>query len=176
MSYQTIAIDLKVTPLIGDDGNVQMTIDQKVDDVIGNVTVDGNNQPIIGHREATSFVSCQDGQMIVLGGEQRTQKSQSQNKLGFLYEIPIISQILGGHTDDLERDGTPALHPPAHHPAGREHRRHEEGDQDAFERQAGRPIPGGSLPADQGERFEGPELPRPVQVTRSPRLPPCPRL
>jgi len=103
VSYQTIAIDLKVTPLIGDDGNVQMTIDQKVDDVIGNVTVDGNNQPIIGHREATSFVSCQDGQMVVLGGEQRTQKTESQNKLGFLYEIPIISQLLGGHTDDLER-------------------------------------------------------------------------
>jgi general secretion pathway protein D len=103
VSYQTIAIDLKVTPLIGDDGNIQMTIDQKVDDIIGDVSVDGNEQPIIGHREASSFVTCQDGQMVVLGGEQRTQKTQTQNKLGFLYEIPILSQLLGGHTDDLER-------------------------------------------------------------------------
>jgi general secretion pathway protein D len=104
VSYLTIAIDLKVTPLIGDDGSVQMTIDQKVDDVVSSVTVNGNSQPVIGHREATSFVSCQDGQMIVLGGLQRTAKTTSQNKLGFLYQIPIISQLLGAHTDDLERD------------------------------------------------------------------------
>jgi general secretion pathway protein D len=103
VSYQNIVIDLKVTPLIGDDGNVQMTIDQKVQDIVSNVTINGNTQPVIGLREATSFISCQDGQMVVLGGLQRTEKSTTQNKLGFLYEIPILSQLLGGHTDDLER-------------------------------------------------------------------------
>jgi len=55
VSYQTIAIDLKVTPLIGENGDVQMTVDQKVDDIISETTIDQNQQPIIGHREATSF-------------------------------------------------------------------------------------------------------------------------
>ena len=104
MTYTPIAIDLKVTPLIGDDGSVQMTIDQKVDDSTQSVTINGNSQPIIGHREATSFVTCQDGQMIVLGGLQRTEKNETQNKLGFLYEIPILSQLLGAHNDELDRD------------------------------------------------------------------------
>jgi general secretion pathway protein D len=103
VSYQNIVIDLKVTPLIGDDGNVQMTIDQKVQDQIGTVSINGNDQPIIGIREANSFVTCQDGQMVVLGGLQRTEKTTNQNRLGFIYEIPILSQLLGGHTDTLTR-------------------------------------------------------------------------
>ena len=41
--------------------------------------------------------------MIVLGGLQRTSKSVDRNKIGFLYEIPIISQLLGGNTTTLTR-------------------------------------------------------------------------
>jgi len=102
-SYTNIAIEMDVTPLIGDNGDVQMTIDQKVDDIISNTVIDGNDQPVIGHREAKTFVTVKDGQMLVLGGMQRTSKSSTQSKIGFLYEIPILSQILGSHTDDLER-------------------------------------------------------------------------
>ena len=103
VSYKDIGITLKVTPLIGDDGSIQLTIDQIVDDVISNVTIDGNVQPVIGHREANSFVNVNDGQMIVLGGLQRTSRSNDRTKLGFLFEIPILSQLLGGRSNDTER-------------------------------------------------------------------------
>ncbi len=103
VTYKDIGIDVKVTPLIGDDGSIQLEIDQKVDDVVGTVPVDGNDQPIIGHREATSFVNVGDGQMIVLGGLQQTKHSTSRNKLGLLYQIPIISQLLGGRTHTESR-------------------------------------------------------------------------
>jgi general secretion pathway protein D len=98
VTYKDIGIDVKVTPLIGDDGSIQLEIDQKVDDVVGSVQVDTNTQPIIGHREATSFINVGDGQMIVLGGLQQTKHSTDRTKLGFLYQIPIISQLLGGRT------------------------------------------------------------------------------
>jgi general secretion pathway protein D len=103
VTYKDIGIDVKVTPLIGDDGSVQLEIDQKVDDKVGEVQVDTNTQPIIGHREATSFINVGDGQMIVLGGLQQTKHSTSRTKLGFLYEIPIISQLLGGRTHEEDR-------------------------------------------------------------------------
>jgi general secretion pathway protein D len=74
-----------------------------VDDDQGSVTIDGNSQPIIGHREANSFVNVQDGQMVVLGGLQSSGRTTDQQKLGFLYEIPILSNILGYRTNDLER-------------------------------------------------------------------------
>ncbi|MDB6167481.1 MAG: type and secretion system protein [Verrucomicrobia bacterium] len=103
VTYKDIGINLKVTPLIGDDGSIQLKIDQVVDDVIGNVTIDGNQQPIIGHREANSFVNVNDGQMIVLGGLQRNALTRDRTKLGFFYEIPILSQLLGGRSHGIDR-------------------------------------------------------------------------
>ena len=103
VTYKDIAIDLKVTPLIGDDGNIQLKIDQKVEDVIRDVTIDGNSQPVIGKREATSFINVQDGEMIVLGGLQRTNISTARTKLGFIWEIPGLSQLLGGRTNTKTR-------------------------------------------------------------------------
>jgi general secretion pathway protein D len=103
VTYKDIGIEVKVTPLIGDDGSIQLQIDQIVDDVVGYVTIDGNQQPIIGHRQATSFVNVNDGQMIVLGGLQQTKHSASRTKLGFLYEIPILSNLLGARTHETDR-------------------------------------------------------------------------
>lgn len=103
VTYKDIAIELKVTPLIGDDGSIQLKIEQKVDDIFGNISVNGNAQPIIGRREASSFVNVQDGQMIVLGGLQRTKNSRGRTKLGFLYEIPILSHLLGARDNGVER-------------------------------------------------------------------------
>ena len=103
VTYKDIAIDLKVTPLIGEDGNIQLKIDQKVEDVVDNVTIDGNSQPIIGKRQATSFINVQDGEMIVLGGLQRTNINANRTKLGFIWEIPGLSQLLGGRTNTKTR-------------------------------------------------------------------------
>ncbi len=45
ISYKDIGIDVKVTPLMRDDGSVGLEINQKVDDVVSNVTIDNNSQP-----------------------------------------------------------------------------------------------------------------------------------
>lgn len=103
VSYKDIGITLTVTPLIGDDGGIQLNVDQVVDDDEGSVTIDGNSQPIIGHREANSFINVQDGEMVVLGGLQSASRTTDQQKLGFLYEIPIISNILGYRTNEVKR-------------------------------------------------------------------------
>jgi general secretion pathway protein D len=103
VTYKDIGIQLKVTPLIGDDGSIQLQIDQIVDDVLSNVTIDNNQQPVIGHREANSFVNVNDGQMIVLGGLQRNAHTNDRNKIGFLHEIPILSNIFGGRTTETDR-------------------------------------------------------------------------
>ncbi len=103
VTYKDIAIDLKVTPLIGDDGSIQLKIDQKVDDILDEVTIDGNRQPVIGRRQATSFINVIDGQMIVLGGLQRTRIGRSRGKIGFLAEIPVLSHLFGPRENKQER-------------------------------------------------------------------------
>jgi general secretion pathway protein D len=98
VSFKDINLDLKVTPFIGNDGSIQLTIDQLIQDQIGSVSVNGNAQPIIGTRHATSTINVYDQQMIVLGGLQRSSLSNDRSKLGFIYEIPILSNLFGDRT------------------------------------------------------------------------------
>ncbi len=92
VTYKDIGIDLKVKPLIGTDGSVQLEITQEVSDILGNVNIGGNDQPTVGRRSTESFVSAKSGDIIVLGGMQRTSKSRSTSRLG---PIPIIGDLFG---------------------------------------------------------------------------------
>lgn len=100
VSSKDIGISLKVKPLIGNDGSVQLEITQEVNDILGDITIDGNPQPRIGRRSTTSFVSARSGEIIVLGGLQRTSKSKSTSRLG---PIPIIGDLLGARSRDDTR-------------------------------------------------------------------------
>ena len=92
-----------MTPLIGDDGTIQLKIDQTVDDIGSFVQIDGNSQPSINHREANSFVNVKDDELVVLGGFQSTTRSLDRQKLGILFEIPIISNLLGYRDSENKR-------------------------------------------------------------------------
>ncbi len=92
VTQQEIGIRLMVTPLIGPDGSVQLEVEQEVEDVLGTVIIDGNEQPRIGRRTTTSFVSANNGDIIVLGGLQRNSNSKTTSRLG---PIPIIGDLFG---------------------------------------------------------------------------------
>ncbi len=92
VNQQEIGITLVVKPLIGTDGSVQLEIEQDVGDVLGEVIIDGNPQPVIGSRKTNSFVSVHTGEIIVLGGLQRETQSKSTSRLG---PIPILGDLFG---------------------------------------------------------------------------------
>ena len=100
VSQRDIGIQLRVLPLIGKDGSVQLQVTQQVEDVLGSVTIDGNDQPVIGRRSTDSFVSAMSGEIIVLGGLQRSNDTTSKNRLG---PIPIIGDLLGGSSKTKTR-------------------------------------------------------------------------
>ena len=93
-------IQLSVKPLIGPNGSVQLEIKQEVNDVLGEITIDGNPQPRIGRRSTESFVSVRSGEIIVLGGLQRSSVSRSTSRLG---PIPIIGDLLGARNRGKSR-------------------------------------------------------------------------
>jgi len=103
VEYRDIGIQLKVTPLIGSDGTVQMVIEQKVENIVDTVTIDGNDQPVIGVREATSTVSVKDGQIIVLGGLQENSGGDSNSYFPIIGRLPVIRSIFGNSTEDYNR-------------------------------------------------------------------------
>lgn len=100
VQFKDIGIQLKVKPLIGSNGIVQMEIEQTVESVVDEVLIDGNSQPVIGKREATSFVSVRSGEMIILGGLQETTVRNVKGKMAFLGKIPF----LGSHLFSSNRD------------------------------------------------------------------------
>ena len=95
VTQQEIGIRLRVLPLIGSSGDVQLEIEQEVEDVLGTVKIDNNDQPRIGRRTTTSYVSARNGDIIVLGGLQRASESRSTSRLG---PIPWIGDLLGGRS------------------------------------------------------------------------------
>lgn len=94
VSYKDIGIELVVTPLIGQNGIIQMKIDQVIQKINGEITVDGNKQPIISKRQAVSFVSVHDGDVVVLAGLQEKETVNSKGKLWLLGDLPIIGNLL----------------------------------------------------------------------------------
>jgi general secretion pathway protein D len=95
ITQQKIGIRLTVLPLIGNDGSVQLEITQVVEDILGNVIIDGNSQPIVGERTTESFVSARNGEIIVLGGLKRVSSSKTTSSLG---PIPFLGDLFGKRT------------------------------------------------------------------------------
>ncbi len=100
VGQQEIGIRLIVKPLIGTDGSVQLEIKQEVDDILGEIEIDGNPQPRIGKRETNSFVSARSGEIIVIGGLQRTSRTKRTNRIG---PIPIIGDLFGSRSRENAR-------------------------------------------------------------------------
>jgi general secretion pathway protein D len=100
VSQRDIGIQLKVLPLIGKDGAVQLQISQSVEDILGSTQLDGNAQPIIGRRTTDSYVSAMSGEIVVLGGLQRTVSTKSTSRLG---PIPFLGDLFGASTNTEEK-------------------------------------------------------------------------
>jgi general secretion pathway protein D len=95
VTQQEIGTTLTVKPLIGNDGSVQLDIKQDISDVADTVAVGGNTQYVIGKRTTNSFITVKSGEIIVLGGMQKENKSHNTSRLG---PIPWIGDLLGSRS------------------------------------------------------------------------------
>ena len=100
VQFRDIGIELIVKPLIGPNGIIQMEIDQKVESVVDTITIDGNEQPIIGKRQAKSFLSVADKELIVLGGLQQIDNTKTRGRMAFLGEIPLLGPLFRSRSDE----------------------------------------------------------------------------
>ncbi len=94
-----IGTKLKVKPLIGGDGSVQLEVEQEISDVTKE-PANANEPPVIGKTSNKSFISVKSGEIIVLGGLQRQKKLKSKSRFG---PIPIIGDLLGPRTSSDSR-------------------------------------------------------------------------
>ncbi|MDD2763820.1 MAG: secretin N-terminal domain-containing protein [Opitutaceae bacterium] len=100
VAQQEIGTTVKVKPLIGNDGSVQLDIKQEISDVTGTVILDGNTQYIIGKRKTDSFITVKSGEIIVLAGMQKENYTHNTSRLG---PIPFIGDLLGTRSRNRTR-------------------------------------------------------------------------
>jgi len=90
--YQQVGIQLEVTPRINPDGIVKMDVSPTIS-ALASSSVEissGFTVPIINSRSASTAVSVQDGQTIVIGGLISTEDNERVTKIPLLGDIPYI--------------------------------------------------------------------------------------
>jgi type II secretory pathway component GspD/PulD (secretin) len=94
VTYKNIGLKLKVKPFIGSNGVIQMEIEQTVEKKQGDVQIDNNTQPIITKRQANSFVSVANQDVVVMAGLQEKTQDFKKGKLWLFGDLPFVGDAL----------------------------------------------------------------------------------
>ncbi len=91
-TYENVGVQLSVTPRISIDGVVKMEVEPTISSLsTSKVAISENfKAPVINNRSATTQVSVQNGQTIVIGGLISTQDEERITKIPVLGDIPYL--------------------------------------------------------------------------------------
>jgi type IV pilus assembly protein PilQ len=94
ISFKKAVLALKVTPQVTPDNRIILDLNIKKDSV-GQVIVGGAGQqvPSIDTREITTQVLVNDGQTVVLGGILETERRETEKKVPYLGDIPVLGRL-----------------------------------------------------------------------------------
>jgi type IV pilus assembly protein PilQ len=94
ISFKKAVLALKVTPQVTPDNRIILDLNVKKDSV-GQVIVGGAGAqvPSIDTREITTQVLVNDGQTVVLGGILETERRETETKVPYLGDVPVLGRI-----------------------------------------------------------------------------------
>ena len=102
ITYQSVGVNLSVTPFISSDGNVEMVVTPEISSLTDrsqwvNISSGGTNGavlvPVINSRVATTTVVVPDGQTVVIGGLMENTQADSETKVPGLGDIPVLGNL-----------------------------------------------------------------------------------
>lgn len=96
INYQSVGIILRVTPFITSSGMVEMVVNPEISklnrldgvQIMANVTA-----PVIDTRSADTVVVTPDGQTVVIGGLMQNTKTETDSKIPWLGDIPLLGNL-----------------------------------------------------------------------------------
>ena len=105
VQFKTVALQLEVLPLINSDGEVQLQIVQKIDELTGvSDTISGNAIPRIATRVLKTEVNVPSGATIVLGGLRRELDTTTKRGIPYLSKIPGLGALFRSTKTQKTRD------------------------------------------------------------------------
>lgn len=92
----TVGAILSMTPHVAEDDFVSMDISPVLTSLRGVLKQGDTTAPNLDTKQASTIIRVHDGNTIVLGGLIQTEKSNSENKIPLLGDIPLLGKLFTG--------------------------------------------------------------------------------
>jgi general secretion pathway protein D len=105
--YIDVGVNIDVTPHIHVDRDVTMKISMEISSEIGQASIGGITQPIIGQKKVDlGEIRLKDGETSLIGGILDDSQTKSLSGIPGLAQIPILKYLFGQTQTDHEQDET----------------------------------------------------------------------
>jgi type II secretory pathway component GspD/PulD (secretin) len=93
--FKNVGVNLQVTATITDDNDIFLTVDTEQNVKTGESS---NNVPVVDTRRANTSLLLRDGQIVVIGGLRRREKTKETNQVPIIGDLPIIGLLFKNTT------------------------------------------------------------------------------
>ena len=101
--YLDVGVNIDVTPRVHPDGDVSLTLSLEVSSVIGESTIGGIQQPIIGSNKiGPDQIRLKPGEVSVLGGLFQTTNTNNKNGIPGLAQLPFFRYLFSDNKTEVQ--------------------------------------------------------------------------
>jgi general secretion pathway protein D len=104
--YLDVGVNIDVTPHVHSDREVTLKITMEISSVVGQSSIGGISQPIIGQKKVEHEIRLKDGESSLIGGIFDDSQTKSLAGIPGLAQIPILRYLFGQVTQDHSSDET----------------------------------------------------------------------
>src|SRR5271166_623600 len=104
--YLDVGVNIDVTPHVHADREVTLKITMEISSVVGQSSIGGISQPIIGQKKIEHEIRLRDGESSMIGGIFDDSQTKSLSGIPGLAQIPILGYFFGQKTQDHAQDET----------------------------------------------------------------------
>ncbi len=101
--YKDVGITLEITPHVNQGGPVRLQIDSEFTKLVESVTASSSDTPTTAKRSAQTIVTMNSGNTVVIGGLIRDDKTQVQNKVPLVGDVPLVGNLFRWQRDRVQK-------------------------------------------------------------------------
>src|SRR5580704_8426715 len=104
--YLDVGVNIDITPHIHADREVTLKMVMEISSVVGQSSIGGISQPIIGQKKIEPEIRLRDGETSYIGGILDDSQTRSLAGIPGLAQIPLLKYLFGQTTQDHAEDET----------------------------------------------------------------------